>query len=233
MSPLCRCEEKDSLNKLRNENIMKELTPKRYADFSRKIRKFETWRGEITTDILENLPQEAARILDIGTGPGLLIKQLFKRIKNRPKLIGSDIDVEMIEEMKKTRRECSDALCFLVHNNQQLPFKDEVFNLVVSVNAMHHFKYPSEMIGEMMRLTKKGGRVIIYDFDPENLKLRITCLMLSLLKGVIRHAGIKALIQSVRQSYTKKEMRMFAAQAGAKNFRTYSLKSSNALLINK
>ena len=42
-----------------------------------------------------------------------------------------------------------------------LPFQDEVFELVVSMNAFEHYHTPTQAVSEIMRVLKPGGRVLV------------------------------------------------------------------------
>jgi len=44
-----------------------------------------------------------------------------------------------------------------------LPFPDESFDLVLSAGAVHHFPAPGQVLAEMARVCRAGGRVAIED----------------------------------------------------------------------
>ncbi|GAB4485738.1 MAG: hypothetical protein OHK006_12420 [Thermodesulfovibrionales bacterium] len=52
-----------------------------------------------------------------------------------------------------------------------LPFKDAVFDMTLSVAAMHHIATPERVasaIIEMQRVTRRGGAIVIWDHNPGN-----------------------------------------------------------------
>ena len=56
----------------------------------------------------------------------------------------------------------------------QLPFGDASFDLAVTRLAIHHFDKPANIVQEMARVCKPGGRVILVDItsvdDPVQVK---------------------------------------------------------------
>jgi SAM-dependent methyltransferase len=46
---------------------------------------------------------------------------------------------------------------------QELPFRDEAFDIVSSRYAFHHFADPKPVVAEMVRVCRTGGHVIIVD----------------------------------------------------------------------
>ena len=50
-----------------------------------------------------------------------------------------------------------------------LPFEDDCFDLVLTVATLHHIADPDavrETLQEMVRVTRPGGRVLIWDHNP-------------------------------------------------------------------
>lgn len=54
---------------------------------------------------------------------------------------------------------------------ERLPFRDGAFDLAITVATLHHITDPgriAETIGEMCRVTRAGGHVVIWDHNPKN-----------------------------------------------------------------
>jgi SAM-dependent methyltransferase len=52
-----------------------------------------------------------------------------------------------------------------------LPFDDDRFDLVLTVAALHHVAEPQavrETLSEMTRVSRPGGRILIWDHNPRN-----------------------------------------------------------------
>jgi SAM-dependent methyltransferase len=63
------------------------------------------------------------------------------------------------------------ALQYVQGDGARLPFPDGAFDGAVTVAALHHMFDPRTVaasIGEMLRVTRPGGTVIIWDHNPLN-----------------------------------------------------------------
>lgn len=104
-----------------------------------------------------------SRILDVGCGTGRLITNLPP--SNGLTVYGCDISIEML---KNTRLRDFRISCCL---SDYLPYKDSAFDMVISAAVFHHLnslEVALRTIDEMLRVTRKGGRVIIWDANQLN-----------------------------------------------------------------
>ena len=101
--------------------------------------------------ILEELPQSDL-VLDNGCGTGLL----FPFIESP--LVGLDLSIGLLE--KALERLGSDQ--YLVQgDSENLPFRDSIFDAVVSVTVIQNLPDPVRMPLESARVSKPGSAVII------------------------------------------------------------------------
>jgi ubiquinone/menaquinone biosynthesis C-methylase UbiE len=110
-------------------------------------------------DAAHFMPQP--RILDVACGPGIVVEKLAP---GALEAVGCDITPEMLDRM---RDRCARAglanVRALPGRAEALPFEDGHFDVVVSRSAVHHFADPAVALGEMARVTRRGGRVITVD----------------------------------------------------------------------
>ena len=113
----------------------------------------------LADDIAAEAPQGAA-VLDVGTGPGVLLVELARR---RPdlRLTGVDLSADMIAAAARNLGDRADVRAADVTD---LPFEDGSFDLVVSSLSLHHWESPADAVPELARVLRPGGRVLIYDF---------------------------------------------------------------------
>ena len=100
--------------------------------------------------------------LDVGCGTGALMEAL----KPFGRVTGVDASAGMLEVLRAQGR--GDAYLGSV---DALPFADNRFDVVFSVAVLHHLQEPAlvkRAIGEMVRVTKSGGKALIWDHNPLN-----------------------------------------------------------------
>jgi ubiquinone/menaquinone biosynthesis C-methylase UbiE len=116
----------------------------------------------LATDVAGMAPNGAA-ILDVGTGPGVLLVELAG---SRPdlRLTGVDLSNDMIAAAKRNLEPFSDRASARVGDVTGLPFPDHSFDLIVSSLSLHHWEDPEAAVPELARVLRPGGRVCVYDF---------------------------------------------------------------------
>ncbi len=113
---------------------------------------------------------DGGKCLDVGCGTGALPIAIAKKNRNAT-VIGLDrlIKIQPLFE-DNARAEGVENVTFYPGDAQQLPFKDETFDVVVS-NYVYH-KIPAKdrqaLLLETLRLVKKGGTFVIHDTFTEN-----------------------------------------------------------------
>ncbi|MBI2589902.1 class I SAM-dependent methyltransferase [Candidatus Berkelbacteria bacterium] len=105
----------------------------------------------------DGIPRKAA-ILDAGCGEGALLNELRKMgYKN---LHGTDIEKEKFS---------ADGVEFKKANlNEKIPFNDNSFDFVFSIENLEHLDSPYTAIKEFHRVLRKGGKAIISTPNPNN-----------------------------------------------------------------
>lgn len=135
-------------------------------EFTKQAEAFSRSREMREKGGLEILPRLAAvkrshRVLDLACGPGFVALEFAK---HGPEVIGVDLTAAMLKKAREmARRENLRNVTFRRANVNRLPFADESFDLVVTRASFHHFSQPDCVLGEMVRVVKRGGRILISD----------------------------------------------------------------------
>ncbi len=159
---------------------------------------YKRWILPIVDTITKNYNAKDAKILDIGSGPGLLVKMLAEK-SNKFEMVGLDISEEALSLARKNTTGLENVT-FRQGRASNLPFPDKTFDIVISKDSLHHFENAKKAIKEMARVAKPGGLLYIQD------------LRRNLPKYLLQHAippdnTIKKLqYYSARASYTKEEV---------------------------
>jgi ubiquinone/menaquinone biosynthesis C-methylase UbiE len=107
----------------------------------------------------------SGRVLDVGTGSGLLAIELAKVKGCHFDIVALDISENMIKQARGNARRygVESKIRFLVSTAAALPFTDDSFDLVISYASLHHWLKPVTVFDEVARVTKEGGHAIIRD----------------------------------------------------------------------
>ncbi len=109
--------------------------------------------SNLAIDLLELLsPQSGEKILDLGCGTGHLT---YKITTKGAKVVGIDNAPTMIEQANR----CYPDIKFLVGDGVNIDLK-ETFDAVFSNAALHWIKEPREVIRNIWRVLKPGGRFV-------------------------------------------------------------------------
>lgn len=87
-----------------------------------------------------------ALLLDVGCGTGIATRYFACRA------IGIDSAKEMLRLVQKQ------VVCGVV---EVLPFRDQVFDIVLCVTAFHHAADYAKALSEMQRVLKRGGVIVL------------------------------------------------------------------------
>jgi ubiquinone/menaquinone biosynthesis C-methylase UbiE len=103
------------------------------------------------------------RVLDIGTGTGIVALAAAKKVGAGGRIIGVDLSDGMVAfaQAKAGVAGLGDRLEFRKMDAEALEFKDKSFDSVLSLFALLHFPNPSVALTEMFRILRPGGRLVL------------------------------------------------------------------------
>lgn len=110
------------------------------------------------------------KILDVGCGSGFWLREFIQWGAEPDNLYGLDLLDERINE---ARRKCPDAIHLCSGTASSLPHPDQFFDIALQATVMSSILQPnlkSKMANEMLRVVKKSGAIIWYDFFINNPK---------------------------------------------------------------
>ena len=102
---------------------------------------------------LAEIASSATQILDMGCGEGTRLGLL----KSKAEKYGIDINKFAITNARKKYKNIK----FEIGNLENLPYKDNFFDLVYSAYVFEHLDNPKKVIAEGLRVLKKNGHLII------------------------------------------------------------------------
>jgi ubiquinone/menaquinone biosynthesis C-methylase UbiE len=112
------------------------------------------------------------RVLDVGCSGGYFVRLLAAAVSPRGQVTGIDPSTPAITY---ARRRSPDNCSFSVSVAQDLGLPDGSFDVVTSTLAIHHIPEPERpaAFGEMYRVLRPGGRLLVADFRPSGRRLTL------------------------------------------------------------
>jgi ubiquinone/menaquinone biosynthesis C-methylase UbiE len=108
------------------------------------------------------------RLLDAGGGTGRVSSQLRHLVDE---VIISDPSALMLKQAQLKGK-----LLSAQAHAERLPFPNASFDRVVVVDALHHFVNQREAVGDLLRVLKPGGRLLIEEPDIHRLIVKFIAL---------------------------------------------------------
>jgi ubiquinone/menaquinone biosynthesis C-methylase UbiE len=148
----------------------KDHRTKTLKGFGRQARAFARSPVHLNPERLRRLvefvaPRAGERVLDAACGPGIVTGALAA---SGMRAVGVDLTAEMIAEARASQ----DGF-FVRGDGLRLPFGDRTFDVVVSRNSLHHMAGLDAVIGEMVRVLRPGGRLVVEDMRaPDDAERR-------------------------------------------------------------
>lgn len=113
------------------------------------------------------VPGEA--VLDVGCGHGSDVFDMAEKVGSAGRLVGLDVSEVMIAEARRRARNLPVSITFEVGEAQALPFPDGTFDVCRAERLMGYVPDAERALAEMVRVTRPGGRVLVFDFDWDTL----------------------------------------------------------------
>lgn len=113
----------------------------------------------------------AKSILDVATGTGDMAMALARNNK-KARITGVDISEGMLDiaREKIARKGLVKRVTFVHGAAEELPFKDAQFDAVTVAFGVRNFENIAKGVEQMLRVTRKGGKVYVLEFSTPKSK---------------------------------------------------------------
>lgn len=158
------------------------------------------------------------RVLDVATGSGGFIHFLLEGLQDYHEIIGVDNNTRGKEAFEAAFQD-KPNIRFERQDAGRLDFDDSSFDLVCISNSLHHLD-PIAVLGEMMRVLRPGGRLLLSEmYCDEQTETQMTHVLLHhWWAAVDRVNGVVH-----RETYSRNEILELISSPGLNNKHLYDL----------
>ena len=112
-------------------------------------------------------PSPGSKLLDVGTGAGAVALQAQAWVGPDGQVTGSDVATAMVELAEQAATERGIAgVTFCQMDGERLDFPDASFDTVTCAFSLFQFPDMSQVLAEMWRVLKPGGRLGLSNWGP-------------------------------------------------------------------
>ena len=113
--------------------------------------------------------QPGQTVADIGAGTGRLSLMMAEKVGADGKVLAVDVQQEMLDIISVKLKQRNIKNVELIKGTQKSPKLDrESLDLALFVDVYHEFAFPYEMMLEISKAMKVGGRVVLVEFRKED-----------------------------------------------------------------
>ena len=144
------------------EDLYREIREEIYGEYIGQTSWLTADEYRTFFNILKLSPNQ--KVLDVATGTGGPAIFIVKETSCR--LMGIDINETGIQNAKNLASESGlegKTKFILADASEPLPFPNEYFDAIISIDSINHFKFRDKVFSEFMRVLKKGGRLLFTD----------------------------------------------------------------------
>jgi ubiquinone/menaquinone biosynthesis C-methylase UbiE len=108
-------------------------------------------------------------VLDAGCGTGADVFELAAVVGSSGKVVGIDVSETMVAEARRRAATLDLPVEFELGDAQSLRFPDGAFDAYRTERMLMHVPDAERALAEMIRVTRPGGRICVFDFDWETV----------------------------------------------------------------
>ncbi len=134
-------------------------------------------------------------VLDVGCGTGADVLALAHLLGEGGRAVGVDASEAMVAEARRRASAARSPADFRVGDAHALDFPDASFHGCRADRVFQYLEDPRRALGEMARVARPGGRVVVLDTDWDTFLVdasdaRVSRVVLGALAGSIRNGSI-------------------------------------------
>lgn len=178
-------------------------------------------------------PPSNARVLDVGSGPGILTLRLAKE-NPTASLVGIDYSPTQVRAADRLRiRHQAKNCVFRRGDAMNLPFEDDLFDIVMSVGSIKHWPDAAKGLQEIRRVLGSDGLAFIAEADRDASEEDFSRFACQFTAWYVWDRFMRWYLRSVvfGQSYTCEDAESLAKSAGFNRVEVEKVKGWPFLLL--
>jgi ubiquinone/menaquinone biosynthesis C-methylase UbiE len=195
-----------------DSGITGEFNTRSYDKMMRRMRD----RGWLETGLILKEGITSGLALEVGPGPGYLGLEWLKKTAGT-RLNGLDISEDMLAIARKNagEYELSNRVEYIAGDARKMPFEDGYFDAVFTNGSLHEWAHPEEILNEIARVLKPGGKYVICDLRRDMITpIKWFLWVMTGSRGM--RAG---LITSINAAYTFPEIEIMLNRTNLRGWR--------------
>ncbi|MDQ6676697.1 MAG: methyltransferase domain-containing protein [Acidobacteriota bacterium] len=143
------------------------------ASYDNVVLEFDRFTSRLTAPLADRMIRasdlkDGERVLDIGTGTGIVALRASEAVGASGEVVGIDLSSQMLAQARTRAHEQDLALRtkFVNMDAENLLFPDKSFDVVFALFSLLHLPDPSRALSEMYRVLRTGGRLVIAVGSP-------------------------------------------------------------------
>lgn len=113
------------------------------------------------------------RVIDVGSGPGLLAVELAAAVGSTGQVCGIDVSDSMLALARGRKTAPGNATVeYLVGGVERIPYPDDAFDVAVSTQVLEYVPDIPTALAEIHRVLRPGGRLLVMDTDWDSIVWR-------------------------------------------------------------
>ncbi len=127
-----------------------------------------------------------AAVLDVGCGAGEVCVELVHRVQPGGRVCGVDPSSAMIDTARRAADGAGVTVEHHVAGAYELPFPDASFDVVRAERVFQHIDDAGRALAEMIRVTRRGGHVMVIDPDHSQWALAVETPLATRVLEIVR-----------------------------------------------
>ncbi|HET8550385.1 MAG TPA: methyltransferase domain-containing protein [Bryobacteraceae bacterium] len=104
-------------------------------------------------------------VIDVGTGPGYMLPYLSAAVSPSGRVIAQDIFPDFLEQARRRADERELVnITYIRGDERDARLPEAAGDVMLVLDAYHHFDYPAEMLASLRRALKPDGRLVLVEY---------------------------------------------------------------------